>query len=36
MGTLTDLLLLDIETVPALESFTDLDSNWQSLFTDKI
>lgn len=33
---LTDLLLLDIETVPALPAFTDMDPVWQSLFRDKI
>jgi predicted PolB exonuclease-like 3'-5' exonuclease len=33
---LKDLLLLDIETVPAVPSFTGLDPVWQSLFCDKI
>ena len=33
---LTDLLLLDIETVPQFPAFTDMDSGWQSLFLDKI
>lgn len=33
---LKDLLLLDIETVPAVPSFTELDPVWQSLFCDKI
>lgn len=33
---LTELLLLDIETVPALPSFQDLDPGWQALFSDKI
>jgi 3'-5' exonuclease len=33
---LTDLLLLDIETVPAFPSFTDMDTVWQDLFCDKI
>ncbi len=33
---LTELLLLDIETVPSVPSFTDMDSGWQSLFLDKI
>lgn len=33
---LKDLLLLDIETVPAFPSFTSMDSDWQRLFCDKI
>jgi len=33
---LTELLLLDIETVPCFPSFADMDSSWQSLFLDKI
>lgn len=33
---LTELLLLDIETVPGLPSFKDLDPGWQALFSDKI
>ncbi len=33
---LTDLLLLDIETVPRFQSFRDMDSSWQGLFLDKI
>lgn len=33
---LSDLLLLDIETVPASPAFADLDPVWQSLFCDKI
>ncbi|MES2004105.1 MAG: ribonuclease H-like domain-containing protein [Bacteroidota bacterium] len=33
---LTELLLLDIETVPGFPSFADMDSGWQSLFLDKI
>lgn len=33
---LKDLLLIDIETVPAVPSFTELDPVWQSLFCDKI
>lgn len=33
---LTELLLLDIETVPALPSFRDMDPGWQALFSDKI
>jgi DNA polymerase elongation subunit (family B) len=32
---LTELLLLDIETVPAFPAFADMDSGWQSLFLDK-
>lgn len=32
---LTELLLLDIETVPMAPSFADMDSSWQSLFLDK-
>ena len=33
---LKDLLLLDIETVPAFSSFTSMDQDWQHLFCDKI
>ena len=33
---LTELLLLDIETVPQSPSFAGMDSSWQSLFLDKI
>lgn len=33
---LTELLLLDIETVPRFPAFADMDSGWQSLFLDKI
>ena len=33
---LTELLLLDIETVPQFPAFTGMDSGWQSLFLDKI
>src|SRR5471030_2261790 len=33
---LTELLLIDIETVPAFPAFADMDSGWQSLFLDKI
>lgn len=33
---LTDLLILDIETVPSSPDFTGLDPAWQSLFFDKI
>ena len=33
---LTQLLLLDIETVPRFPSFADMDSGWQRLFIDKI
>jgi 3'-5' exonuclease len=33
---LSDLLIIDIETVPARPAFADLDSDWQSLFLDKI
>ncbi len=33
---LTDLLLLDIETVPQSESFNDLKTDWQSLWIDKV
>lgn len=33
---LKDLLLIDIETVPAVPSFSELDPVWQSLFCDKI
>lgn len=33
---LTELLVLDIETVPQFPSFADMDSSWQGLFLDKI
>ncbi|MDE3253694.1 MAG: ribonuclease H-like domain-containing protein [Bacteroidota bacterium] len=33
---LSDLLIIDIETVPASPAFADLDPDWQSLFLDKI
>ena len=33
---LTNLLLLDIETVPAHRSYDSLNTNWQSLWWDKI
>jgi uncharacterized protein YprB with RNaseH-like and TPR domain len=33
---ITELLLLDIETVPCAASFAELDSDWKSLFCDKI
>lgn len=33
---LTELLLLDIETVPQYPSYTDMDPDWQLLFFDKI
>ena len=33
---ITELLLLDIETVPQYPSFAGMDSNWQSLFHDKV
>lgn len=33
---MTELLLLDIETVPCAASYAELDSGWQSLFCDKI
>lgn len=33
---LKDLLFIDIETVPAVPSFTELDPVWQFLFCDKI
>ena len=33
---LTDLLLLDIETVPQQEDFSSLSPEWQTLFWDKI
>ncbi len=33
---LKDILLLDIETVPAFPSFTSMDRDWQRLFCDKI
>lgn len=32
---LKDLLFIDIETVPAVPSFIELDPVWQSLFCDK-
>lgn len=33
---ITELLLLDIETVPQYPSFAGMDSNWQGLFRDKV
>ncbi len=33
---ITDLLILDIETVPCAPSFAALDPDWQTLFLDKI
>ncbi|HVZ25313.1 MAG TPA: ribonuclease H-like domain-containing protein [Sediminibacterium sp.] len=33
---LSDLLVLDIETVPAVPAFTDLDPHWQTLFRNKL
>ena len=33
---ITELLLLDIETVPQFPSFTGMDSGWQGLFLDKV
>lgn len=33
---LSDLLVMDIETVPAFPAFTDLDPHWQTLFRNKI
>ena len=33
---LTNILLLDIETVPQAETFTAMATEWQSLFKDKI
>lgn len=33
---ISNLLLLDIETVPIVQNFTDLDSNWQQLWIDKV
>ena len=33
---LKDLLLIDIETVPAFPSFTSMGLDWQRLFCDKI
>src|SRR5882757_3007388 len=33
---LTELLLLDIETVPQFPAFADMNPGWQSLFLDKI
>jgi len=32
---LTDLLIIDIETIPAKESYGHLDDNWKQLFNDK-
>lgn len=32
---LTELLLIDVETVPGAPSFAELDPDWQSLFLDK-
>lgn len=33
---ISNLLLIDIETVPIVQNFNDLDSNWQQLWLDKI
>ena len=33
---ISELLLLDIETVPQFPAFTGMDSGWQALFLDKI
>jgi DNA polymerase elongation subunit (family B) len=33
---ISNLLLLDIETVPITQNFNELDSNWQQLWIDKI
>ncbi len=33
---ITNLLLLDIETVPVVQNFGDLNETWQQLWTDKI
>jgi hypothetical protein len=33
---ISNLLLIDIETVPIVQNFNDLDSNWQQLWQDKI
>ncbi len=33
---ISNLLLIDIETVPIVQNFTDLNENWQQLWTDKI
>ena len=33
---ISNLLLIDIETVPIVQNFNNLDANWQKLWTDKI
>ena len=33
---ISNLLLIDIETVPIVQNFNNLDTNWQKLWTDKI
>jgi len=33
---ISNLLLIDIETVPIVQNFNDLDSNWQQLWIDKV
>lgn len=33
---ISNLLLIDIETVPIVQNFNQLDKNWQKLWTDKI
>lgn len=33
---ISNLLVIDIETVPIVQSFNELDENWQQLWTDKI
>ena len=32
---LTDLLIIDIETIPSKESYGNLDDSWKQLFNDK-
>lgn len=33
---ISNLLVIDIETVPIVQNFNELDENWQQLWTDKI
>ena len=33
---ISNLLLIDIETVPVVQNFNNLDANWQQLWIDKV
>lgn len=36
MDNLFDLLIIDIETVPKVQSFENLSNNWQELWDEKV